>query len=75
VLYSLDCEFRKQSLTPDTDKENRPPLGVENENENKKRKRTQKKKRPETATKQKKKREEASVIERHPAPTLQVSLL
>ena len=73
--------FHKQSLTPDTngesDKENQPPPGVASKRKQKENDAsTPKKKRPaEASTKLKKKREEVSVIARHPAPTLQVSLL
>ena len=81
-LYRLDLEFRKESLTPvrndKSKKENRPPPGVASKRKQKANDAStsmKKKKRPEVATKQKKKREEASVIVRHPTPTLQVSTL
>ena len=81
-LYRLDLEFCKQSLTPvpndESEKENQPPPGIASKQKQKANDAStsmQKKKRPEVSTKQKKKREEVSVIVRHPAPTLQVSIL
>ena len=59
----------------ESDKENRPPPGVARKRKQNADGRTQKKKRPEASTKEKKKKEEASVIARHPGPTVQVSLL